>query len=73
MKTQIIEQQCMIEQLTANLNALNTATRASVSDSFSLSDQASTLSSHSFIMIVQSKRHLSDLSEFHKNKTDFLV
>ena len=73
MEAQIIEQQCMIEQLIANLNALSTATRASVSNSFSSSDQASTSSSHSFIMIVQSKRHLSDLSEFYENKTDFLV
>ena len=73
MKTQIIEQQCTIEQLTANLNALSTATRASVSDSFSSSDQVSTSLSHSFIMIVRSKRHLPDPSEFHENKTDFLA
>ena len=73
MKTQIIEQQCTIEQLTANLNALSTATRASASDSFSSSDQASTLSSHSFTMIVWPKRHLPDPSEFYGNKTDFLA
>ena len=72
-KTQIIEQQHIIEQLTANLNALNTAIRVSVSDSFSLSDQVSILSSHSFITIIQFKRHLPDLSEFYENKTDFLV
>ena len=73
MKTQIIEQQCTIEQLTANLNALSTAIRASVSDSFSSSDQVSISSSHSSTTIVQSKRHLPDLSEFHENKTDFLA
>ena len=73
MKTQIIEQQYMIKQLTANLNTLSIAIRVSVSNSFSLSDQASILLSHSSIMIIQLKRHLSDLSEFYRNKTDFLV
>ena len=51
-ETQIIEQQCMIKQLTVNLNALSIAIRVSVSNSFSLSDQASILSSYSSIIIV---------------------